>query len=220
MKRAARAARRSSLHIARLAGIAVFAACGGHASSGGADAGPVAMDPPDPPSNVRAEAGSFWNRCNLLWTPPSQPADGYEITTTVPNWAFDDGDTHGGIAPGRSTMAVLDFSDTTARELTEVKIRIRSRNGTVFSEFSPAVTCVLPVQTPRNVAAGITSGGIVVHWSSFSNIAATIDIEKPELDATGAPGAWSPWVSLPANAVSDSTQLDPAVAAGKAYGYR
>lgn len=217
----ARACRRSSLRIGLLvAGIAVLAACGGHASSGGADAGAAPTGPPDPPSDVRAEVGAFWNRCNLLWTPPPQPVDGYEITTTVPNWAFDDGDTHGGIAPGRSTMAVLDFSYTTARELTEVKIRIRSRNGTVFSEFSPAVTCVLPVQTPDAAAAAITSSGVVVHWINFSSIATTIDIEKTELDATGAPGTWSPWVTLPAKIEVDNTQLDPAVATGRAYGYR
>jgi hypothetical protein len=53
--------------------------------------------------------------------------DGYEIVTSESGWVFGDGDTHGGITPANSTQAQLDFSHTAARELTQVKVRIRSR---------------------------------------------------------------------------------------------
>lgn len=208
------------------AAIAVLAACGGQAPSNtapdaGGDAGPAPSGPLDPPSNVRTETGSIWYQCKLLWTPPPQPVDGYEIATSEIGWSFDDGDTHGGIAPGRSTEAVVDFFETSATELTEVRIRIRSRNGNVFSEFSPMVPCVLPVDPPRDAVAFITSAGVTVSWTLFSTAAATVEIEKTELDGTGAPGVWSLLVALPAKFEPfGSTYADPAVAAGKAYGYR
>ncbi|MGH9884430.1 MAG: hypothetical protein ACREBE_02810, partial [bacterium] len=205
-----------------LAAVGALAACGGHAASTpDADAG----DPPpgalDPPSNVRTETGASSSRCKLLWTPPPQPVDGYEIATSETGWSFDDGDTHGGIAPGRSTEAMLDFADTSATELTEVRIQIRSRNGSVFSELSPMVPCVLPVEAPREVSAILTSTGVKVSWTIFSTAAATVEIEKTELDASGAPGVWVPLVTLPFELDPfGSSHSDPAIAVGKAYGYR
>jgi hypothetical protein len=149
--------------------------------------------------------------------------DGYEITTSQPGWSFSDNDTHGGIAPGIATLAELDFSQTEARELTRVDIQIRSRYHGEFSAFSPAVACVLPVLAPGLVETAIEPDGIAVAWSSRSNVATTIDVERAPLDAAGAPGSWSLVATLPAQPPTgfSQTQLDTAAAATTtAYGYR
>jgi hypothetical protein len=198
--------------------VAAIAGCGGSGGTGSGSGGPESLQPP---SNVHAGIDPVSGRCILAWTPPAQPVDGYEITTSEAGWAFSDGDTHGGIAPGIATQAALDFSQTSARELTQVDIRIRSRHHGELSAFAPAVSCVLPVASPDEVVAAIQTDGIAVTWASGSSVAATIELERATLDAAGTPGSWSRIATLQAlHSLDAQTQLDTAVAVGAAYGYR
>jgi hypothetical protein len=195
---------------------AILASCGGdHAGSPGAG---MPDGPPGVPADLRVEVGSSWGHCILHWTPPAGTVDGYEVQSTVNGWIYVGNDS--AIIPGNAVQAELDFSRV-AKELTAIDLQIRARREGQASDYSPTGRFVMPVRPPVALAAALTPDGVRLGWYAFTSVATGIAIERAELDATGAHGAWSPLAAVPvATDPFSGNYLDPTVQIGKAYAYR
>lgn len=203
----------SSPAMARCAVLAALLLC----SSCGAE-----PEPPKVPDAFQVVAGTQWGTCELSWSPPPGGVDGYEVATSVSSldWWFTEGVYGGGFVPPEMTRAEVGFSRNLA-ELSHIEIKIRSLRGSLTSEFSPAGDCMLLPYDPSYAVTTLEDDGIRVNWLNSSLVATTIEIEKTALDASGAPGVWSPLTTMPPDRYGfHSSYLDTAVAVGTAYGYR
>jgi hypothetical protein len=162
-----------------------------------------------PPTAVSATGGPGQFTCHLSWTAPAQPVTSFEIVTS---------DGNDNMVPGTATEADIDFF---GGELQSFQMKIRALDGNARSEYSPIVSCVLPMVGPMYPLAVVVSNGVLLQWSG-TGLENEIEVERAPLDASGALGAWSSVALVPVNPFADliHSYVDTtSTSVGVAYAY-
>jgi hypothetical protein len=175
---------------------------------------PSASSAPPPPSGLTLSWSGF-DELVVLWTPPSQPVDGYVAEGRVGSGPFE---AISGSIPGNAIGGHVTI-DAGTPELVVIGIRLRSVRGGQLSAYTPEATIVRGLRAPSTLVAHTQREDVALSWTRGSTAAESVVVERAIWDVVRQQlGPYETVATLPGGATShlDTTTPTP----NSAFGYR
>lgn len=189
----------------------LITACGGGGSNdgGGLDSNLA------PPGNLNIFQGVDFDSIIISWTPPPMEITGYDIEGRFNDEPFEKQNEE----PLEPDVTGLEVSFEQLPELTEISVRMRSLNGSSYSDYSEAATYLSGLRTPANLLVTVDNyENLAITWTNTSQAAQQIRLERAEYNTlTHTKGEYSTIAELESTEVS---YVDETVEIGSLYYYQ